>query len=420
MTESKILESENPKKLDINKIREDFPILKRLVHGKPLVYLDNAATSQKPDCVINAIANYYRTCNANTHRGVHLLSEEATEQYEKAHRTVAKFINAVSYKEIIFVRNATEAINLVAYSWGRANISKGDVIVLSEMEHHSNLVPWQSLAKEKGAELRFIEVDEDGCLRMDLLDSVLTDNVKIVSVTQMSNVLGTINPVELIIEKAHSVGALVMIDGAQSVAHMEVDVQSLDCDFLAFSGHKMVGPTGIGVLYAKRAILEEMVPFLGGGDMILEVKLRESTWNELPWKFEAGTPSIAQGIALGTAIDYLTGIGMAAIHKHEQELITYAMEKLNSIDGINILGPPPEKRGGLASFCLDDIHPHDIAAILDREGVAIRAGHHCAQPLHEKYGIGASARASFYLYNKKEEVDVLIEAINKAKNIFQI
>ena len=406
--------------LDINKIREDFPILKRLVHGKPLVYLDNAATSQKPDCVIDAIADYYRTCNANTHRGVHLLSEEATEQYEKAHRTAANFINATSYKEIVFVRNATEAINLVAYSWGRSNISKGDVIVLSEMEHHSNLVPWQRLAEEKGAELRFIEVDEDGCLRMDLLDNVLTDDVKIVSVTHMSNVLGTINPVELIIERAHSVGALVMIDGAQSVAHMEVDVKSLDCDFLAFSGHKMVGPTGIGVLYAKRAILEQMVPFLGGGDMILEVKLRESTWNELPWKFEAGTPSIAQGIALGTAIDYLADIGMAAIHKHEQGLITYAMEKLNSIDGINILGPLPEKRGGLVSFRLDDIHPHDIAAVLDREGVAIRAGHHCAQPLHEKYGIGASARASFYFYNKKEEVDILIDAINKAKSIFQI
>lgn len=406
--------------LDINKIREDFPILKRLVHGKPLVYLDNSATSQKPDCVIDAIANYYRTCNANTHRGVHLLSEEATDQYEKAHRTVARFINATSYKEIVFVRNATEAINLVAYSWGRANISKGDVILLSEMEHHSNLVPWQNLAKEKDAELRFIEVDEEGCLKMDLMDTVLTDKVKIVSVTQMSNVLGTINQVELIIEKAHSVGALVMVDGAQSVAHMEVDVQSLDCDFLAFSGHKMVGPTGIGVLYAKRAILEQMPPFLGGGDMISEVKLRESTWNELPWKFEAGTPSIAQGIVLGVAIDYISNIGMAAIHKHEQELIAYAMERLNSVDGIKILGPIPEKRGGLVSFSLDDIHPHDLATILDREGVAIRAGHHCAQPLHEKYGLGASARASFYLYNKKEEVDIMVEAIVKAKKIFQI
>lgn len=411
-------EMEICKKLDIDKIREDFPILKRNVHGKPLVYLDNAATSQKPDCVIQAITEYYRTFNANTHRGVHQLSEEATDKYEESHRKAARFINAKSFREIIFVRNATEAINLVAYSWGRANVSKGDAIVLSEMEHHSNLVPWQMLAKEKGAELRFIEADENGCLRIDLLDKILTDNVKIVSVTHMSNVLGTINPVELIIEKAHNAGALVMIDGAQSVAHIAVDVQLLDCDFLAFSGHKMAGPTGIGVLYGKKAILEQMNPFLGGGDMILEVKLRESRWNELPWKFEAGTPSIAQGIAFGSAIDYLTEIGMDSIHKHEQEMVAYAMNELNKIDGINILGPLPEKRGGLVSFCLNDIHPHDIAAVLDREGVAIRAGHHCAQPLHEKYGIGASARASFYLYNTKKEVDILINSIYKAKQIF--
>ena len=406
-------------KLNVEKIRDDFPILSRLVHGKPLVYLDNAATSQKPDRVIKSMIAYYQLHNANTHRGVHLLSEEATDQYEEAHRKVAKFINANSHKEIVFVRNTTEAINLVAYSWGRANITTGDVIVLSEMEHHSNIVPWQILAKEKGAELRFIEVDDNGCLILDSLDNIITDNVKIVSVSHMSNVLGTINSIESIIDKAHSIGALVMIDGAQSVAHMPVDVELLNCDFFAFSGHKMVGPTGIGVLYAKKDILENMNPFLGGGDMILEVKLRESRWNDLPWKFEAGTPSICEGIVLGTAIDYLTEIGMDAIHEHEQNIISYAMQELNTINGIRTLGPSSDKRGGLVSFCLEDVHPHDIAAVLDREGVAIRAGHHCAQPLHDKYGIGASARASFYLYNTKNDVDVLVRSINKAKDIFQ-
>ncbi len=413
-----MLEMEICKKLDIEKIRRDFPILKREVHGKQLVYLDNAATSQKPESVIQAISEYYRTYNANTHRGVHLLSEEATDKYEYAHRKVAKFINAKSYKEIIFVRNTTEAINLVAYSWGRANVSKGDTIVLSEMEHHSNIVPWQLLAKEKGANLEYIEVDDTGCLNLDSLDNILSRDVKLVSIAHMSNVLGTINPVELIIEKAHNAGALVMIDGAQSAAHMPIDMQKIGCDFYAFSGHKMAGPTGIGVLYGRKSLLEQMDPFLGGGDMILEVKLTESTWNDLPWKFEAGTPSIAQGIGLGAAIDYLTEIGMDAIHEYEQEIVSYAMSELLNIDGIEILGPSSELRGGLVSFSLKDVHPHDIASILDMEGVAIRAGHHCAQPLHDKYGLGASARASFYLYNTKDEVDLLINAINKAKGIF--
>lgn len=405
-------------RLDVEHIRKDFPILNREIYGRPLVYLDNAATSQKPACVIEAINRYYQTYNANTHRGVHKLGEEATEAYEKARRKVARFINARSYKEIIFVRNATEAINLVAYSWGRLNISCGDTIILSEMEHHSNLVPWQLLAREKGAELKFIEVNGGGSLAIDSLPNFLTDRVKLVSITHMSNVLGTINPVQQIIKEAHRLGLLVMIDGAQSVAHMGVDVQTLDCDFLAFSGHKMLGPTGIGVLYAKREILEGMNPFLGGGDMILEVKLRESRWNDLPWKFEAGTPNIAEGIALGTAVDYLSDIGMEAIYGHEKKIVAYAMEELNKIGGITIYGPPCEMRGGLVAFNLKDIHPHDLAAILDREGVAVRAGHHCAQPLHDKLGINASTRASFYLYNTEAEVDQLVKAIYKAKKTF--
>lgn len=405
--------------LNIDKIREDFPILNRKVHDKDLVYLDNAATSQKPLQVIQSITEFYNEYNANTHRGVHQLSEEATEKYEEAHRKVAKFVNAKSYKEIVFVRNTTEAINLVAYSWGRTNIFPGDIIVLSEMEHHSNLVPWQQLAKEKNAELKFIEVDEQGCLKMDTLDTILTDRVKMVSITHMSNVLGTINPVEDIIRKAHSVGAKVMLDAAQSVPHIGVDVQLLDCDFLAFSGHKMFAPTGIGVLYGKKDLLEEMPPFIGGGDMILNVKLTESTWNELPWKFEAGTPSISQGIGLGAAIDYIETLGMKSIIEHEHELVVYAMEELEKVNGLDIFGPPIDiVRGGLVSFSLKDIHPHDIAAVLDREGVAIRAGHHCAQPLHDKFGLGATARASFYVYNTFGEVDKLIAALHKAKDIF--
>lgn len=406
------------KKPDINKIREDFPILKREVHNKPLIYLDNAATSQKPNCVINAINEYYTQYNANTHRGVHKLSEEATDKYEEAHRKTAEFINAKSYKEIIFTRNTTEAINLVAYSWGRKNITDNDVIVLSEMEHHSNLVPWQLLAEEKNAKLKFLEVDAQGCLIPDQATKIITDKVKLVSLAHMSNVLGTINPVEEIIKKAHNVGALVMLDGAQSIPHIKVDVQALDCDFIAFSGHKMLGPTGIGVLYGKKDILQNMPPFIGGGDMIRNVNLFKSTWNELPWKFEAGTPSIAQGIVLSTAIDYINTIGLDVIHKHEQEIVTYAMEKLKNIKGLDILGPPAELRGGLVAFTIKDLHPHDIAAILDREGVAIRAGHHCAQPLHDKFGISASARASFYIYNTFHEVDQFIAGLNKAKEIF--
>jgi len=404
--------------LDVWAVRRDFPILHQEVNGHPLVYLDNAASSQKPLRVIEAIDAYYRRYNANVHRGIHKLSEEATTAYEDARRKVARFINARTPKEVIFTRNTTESINLVAYSWGRANIREGDEILLTQMEHHSNLVPWQLLAQEKGARLRFIPVTDDGLLDLDAMDELITERTRLVSVVHMSNVLGTINPVEEIIHRAHEAGALVLLDGAQSVPHLKVDVQALDCDFLAFSGHKMCGPTGIGVLYGKRELLEAMPPFLGGGDMIREVYLERSTWNSLPWKFEAGTPSIAQGIGLGYAVDYLTEIGMDAIHAHEQEVAAYALSRLSEIPGITIYGPPVKLRGGVVSFNLEGVHPHDMATILDAEGVAIRAGHHCAQPLMRRLGVVATARASFYLYNTCEEVDALVRAVEKARQVF--
>ena len=403
----------------IETIRADFPIFERKVHGNRLIYLDNAATSQKPASVISTINEFYSTCNANIHRGVYQLSEEATGRYEEAHRKVAGFINANSYKEIVFVRNATEAINLIAYSWGRANVKAGDVILLTEMEHHSNLVPWQLLAEEKGASLEFISVSKNGLLDPQDLKKRFDGRIRLIAVTHMSNVLGTINPVKLITKFAHDNGALILIDAAQTVPHCPVDVQEIDCDFMAFSGHKMLAPNGIGVLYAKKEILEDMRPFIGGGDMILEVKLRKSKWNELPWKFEAGTPAVAEGIALGKAIDYLKSIGMESIKSYEKQIVSYAMERLSKIEGIEIYGPPPKVRGGLVSFNLSDIHPHDIAAVLDYDGIAIRAGHHCAQPLHEKLGISASARASFYFYNTMEEVDKLVSSLYKAKKLFE-
>ncbi len=362
----------------IESIREDFPILKRTVHGKSLVYLDNAATSQKPASVISTISKFYSTYNANVHRSVYQMSEEATARYEDAHRKVGKFINAKSYKEIVFVRNATEAINLVAYSWGRENIKAGDVILLTEMEHHSNLVPWQLLAKEQGARLEFISVDDNGLLNLQDIKKLTKGRLKLVAVTHMSNMLGTINPVRSITKFAHENGALILVDAAQTVPHCPVDVQEIGCDFMVFSGHKMLAPNGIGILYAKKEILENMKPFMGGGDMILEVKLRESKWNEIPWKFEAGTPAIAEGIALGKAIDYLEEIGMESIKSYERLIIAYVMKRLANIDGITVYGPPPSQRGGLVSFNLTDVHPHDIAAVLDYDGVAIRAGHHCA------------------------------------------
>jgi cysteine desulfurase/selenocysteine lyase len=412
--------------LDINQIRADFPILRRQVHGKPLVYLDNAATSQKPEAVIQALDDYYRRYNANIHRGVHTLAEEATAAYENARRKVGRFVNAYSPQEIVFVRNTTEAINLVAISWGRANVGRADVIILSMMEHHSNLVPWQLLAQATGAQLEFVGLDSEGRLVMDDLDRLLAEfgtRVKLVSLSGMSNVLGTINPIAEIAPQVHEAGALLLVDGAQSVPHIPVDVRELGADFLAFSGHKMLGPTGIGALWARKEILQGMPPFLGGGDMIKSVHLRESEWNDVPYKFEAGTPNVAHAIGLGAAIDYLNGLGMARVQVHEQALAAYALERLSTVPNLRVYGPSAEERGGVITFNLLRngellIHPHDLASILDREGIAIRAGHHCAQPLMEHYGVPATARASFYVYNTENEVDKLVAALSKAQSIF--
>ncbi len=407
--------------LDVTAIRRDFPILNQVHHDNvPLVYLDNAATSQKPECVIRALDEYYRTYNANIHRGIHKLAEAATAAYEGARERVRAFINAASPREIIFTRNTTEAINLVAHSWARANLREGDVIILSEMEHHSNLVPWQILAAERGVRLEFIPITEDGHLDLAAFDRLLELQPRLVSVVHMSNVLGTINPIAEIVARAHAAGAVVLVDGAQSVPHLPVDVRALDCDFLAFSGHKMCGPTGIGVLYGKRALLEAMPPFLGGGDMIKRVYLREFRPNDLPWKFEAGTPAIAEGIGLGVAVDYLSKLGMAEVHAHEQAIVRYAMEQLGEIKGLRILGPSANERGGVVAFTVEGIHPHDISQLLDRDGIAIRAGHHCCMPLHDRLGIVASARASFYVYNTEEEVDLLVRSLYRAMDLFGV
>jgi len=402
-------------------IRQDFPILARQVHGKPLVYLDSTASSQKPLAVIEAMSEYYRLYHANVHRGVYEISEEATARMEKARVKVARFLNARQSKQIIFTRNTSESINLVAYAWGGAHIHAGDLIVLTEMEHHSNLVPWQLLAQRTGARLEFIPVSDDGLLRLDVYEKLLEQQPKLVAFAHMSNVLGTITPAREIIAQAHAAGALALVDAAQSVPHLPVDVQELDADFLCFSGHKMLGPTGIGVLYGKREILEEMPPFMGGGDMIRTVHLRESTWNDLPWKFEAGTPAIAESIGLGAAVDYLSALGMEEVHRLEQEITAYAMEQLSTVPGLTIYGPPADQRGGVVSFTLADIHPHDLASILDQEmGVAIRAGHHCAQPLMERYGLAATARASFYIYTIPADIDTLVRGLHKALEIFQL
>lgn len=404
--------------LDVEAIRADFPILSRRVKDKLLVYLDSAASSQKPVQVLDAMDRYYRHTHANVHRGVHTLSEEATAQYEGARAKVSDFIGACCPKEVIWTRNATEAINLVAYSWGRANLKAGDHILLTEMEHHANLVPWQILAAERGVQLDFVPVADNGTLILDNLDRLLTPRTKLFAFTAASNVLGTINPVRELTDAAHKIGALVLLDACQSVPHMPVNVQALDIDFMAFSGHKMLGPTGSGVLWGRREILNAMPPFMGGGDMIREVHLRDFKPSELPWKFEAGTPAIAEAIGLGAAIDYLQNLGMDTIHAAERELTTYAMARMSEVEGLRILGPSADKRGGLVSFVLGDIHPHDIAAALDSMGIAIRAGHHCAMPLHERYHIPASARASFYLYNTREEVDILIASLKKVVEYF--
>ena len=402
----------------IETIRKDFPILQRVVNGHQLAYLDNAATSQKPLAVLQAMDDYYRNTNANVHRGVHTLSEEATAQYEGARGRIARFINAGSSKEIIFTRNATEAINLVAYSWGLDNLGPGDEVLITEMEHHANIVPWQLICKRTGATLRYVPIDAQGSLRLDLLDELLTERTRLFAFVAMSNVLGAINPAAELVARAHAVGALALVDAAQSVPHMPVDVQALDCDFLVFSSHKMCGPTGVGVLYGRRAALEEMSPFMGGGDMIREVHMDGSRWNSLPWKFEAGTPAIAEVIGLGAAVDYLSNLGMGWVREQEHALVSYAVEKLTQVEGLRIIGPSGEQRSGVAAFTLADIHPHDIAAILDSEGIAIRAGHHCAQPIHDHFGIAATARASFYFYNTFEEVDRLAAALEKVQSVF--
>ncbi len=401
--------------LDPLALRADFPVLAREVHGKPLAYLDNAASTQKPRVVIETLEKFYRVHYANIHRGVHTLSEEATAAYEEARDKVAAFINAPHRSGVIFTHNATEAINLVAYAWGRANVGPGDRIVVTEMEHHSNLVPWQLLAREVGAELAHVSVTDEGRLDLESLDRLLQGPVKLVAFTHVSNVLGTVNPAREITTRAHAAGARVLVDAAQSVPHLPVDVGALDCDFLAFSGHKMCGPTGIGVLYGRPELLEKMPPFLTGGGMISRVGRTEASWADLPWKFEAGTPAIAEAVGLGAAVDYLSAVGMEPVWAHEQELAAYTLERLEEAPGVRVVGPLARERSGVVAFTVASIHPHDLAQALDWEGVAIRAGLHCAQPLHERLGLEATARASFYLYNTRKEVDRLVEGIQKAQ-----
>ncbi|HEY7984042.1 MAG TPA: cysteine desulfurase [Ktedonobacterales bacterium] len=401
--------------------RADFPILTREINGHPLVYLDSAASSQKPLAVLDAMDHVYRHSYANIHRGVYTLSEEATRAYEGARRKIARFINAYGSREIIYTRNATEAINLVARSWGEANLRAGDVILSTEMEHHSNIVPWQLLAARTGARVEYVPLTAGGELDQPAYERLLESaKPRLVALTQMSNVLGTQPPVKAMIAQAHAAGALALLDGAQSVPHMPVDVRDLDADFLAFSGHKMLGPSGIGVLWARAALLDAMPPFLGGGDMIREVRLSGSTWNDLPWKFEAGTPAIAEAVGLGAAVDYLGALGMERVWRHERELAAYALERLATVPELTLYGPPADRRGGVASFTLGDVHPHDLATLLDREGIAVRAGHHCAQPLMEHFGLPATARASFYVYSTTAEIDTLVEALARAHAVFAI
>ncbi|WP_457786328.1 cysteine desulfurase [Geobacillus sp. Geo 8.1] len=402
--------------MNVNEIRALFPILHQQVNGHPLVYFDSAATSQKPLPVIETLDRYYREYNSNVHRGVHTLGTKATDAYEGAREKVRRFLNAQSAQEIIFTRGTTAALNLVAASYGRANVKEGDEIVITYMEHHSNLIPWQQLSKQTGATLKYIPLQEDGTIDLRDVEAAITKAAKIVAIAHVSNVLGTINPVREIARIAHERGAVVVVDAAQSAPHMKVDVQELDCDFLALSGHKMCGPTGIGVLYGKKKWLAQMEPIEFGGEMIDFVELYDSTWKELPWKFEGGTPIIAGAIGLGAAIDFLEQVGLDAIAAHEHELAQYALERMADIEGVTVYGP--KERAGLVTFNIDGVHPHDVATVLDAEGIAIRAGHHCAQPLMKWLGVTATARASFYLYNTKEEIDAFIAALQKAKEYF--
>ena len=406
---------------DAKDIREDFPILARTVYGKPLVYLDNAATSQKPRSVIQALTEYYEGYNSNVHRGVHALSMEATQRHEEAREKISGFIGSPSVENVIFVRNTTEGINLVANTWAAANVGQGDEILLTEMEHHSNLVPWQKVARDKGARLRFIPVADDGTLDLSGIDELLNPRTRLLSLVHMSNVLGTINPVKELAARAHAVGAAVLVDGAQSVPHMPVDVKELGCDFLAFSGHKMLGPTGIGVLYVKDALLQEMDPFLRGGEMVKDVSLEDASWNDLPLRFEAGTPNIADTIALGAAVDYLQKLGMENVRTHEIELTRYALQSFTELkEDLELYGPEDlNVRGGILSFYSHEVHPHDLGTILDRDGIAVRTGHHCAIPLvRGRLGVPATARVSFYVYNTEEDVDLLVAALRRALAFF--
>jgi cysteine desulfurase/selenocysteine lyase len=405
--------------LDVHTLRKDFPVLQRLVHGRPLVYLDNAATSQKPRQVIEALVEYYQGYNANVHRAVHTLGEEATQRFEEARQKVASFINAPSMECILWTRNTTEAINLVAFAWARPRLKPGDEVVTSALEHHSNLVPWQRVCSEMGATLRIVPITPEGLLDREALRRLLTPRVRLVAITHVSNVLGTIVPVEEVVRLAHGVGARVLVDGAQGVPHMPVDVQAMDCDFLAFSAHKMLGPTGIGVLYGKPDALEEMEPFLTGGEMVREVSYERAAWKAPPFKFEAGTPNIADAIAFGVAIDYLQRVGMQAVREHEVALTRYALRRFAEVEEVQVFGPPSaEARGGVISFHHPSIHPHDLGTFLDRLGIAIRAGHHCAMPLVRSLGVVATARASFYLYNTPEEVDALVDGVSQAIRFF--
>ena len=404
---------------DVEKVRGDFPILSTRINGRPLVYLDNAATSQKPRSVIRAISDYYERSNSNVHRGVHTLSMMASEAYEEARAKVQRFVGAPEVESIVWTRNATESINLVAASWGLSNLREGDEIVATGMEHHSNLVPWQQLAGRTGAVLKLISVQGDGTLDMESAGEAITERTRLVAVTHVSNVLGTVNPVKDLAARAHSVGAVILVDGAQSVPHMPVDVVDLECDFLAFSAHKMLGPTGVGVLYGRPELLDAMPPYMFGGDMVLRVTYEDASWNQVPYKFEAGTPNIAGAVGTGAAVDYLTALGMESVWAHEQRLTAYALERMRELELVTVMGPQdPAGRGGTISFSHEWIHPHDLGTVLDSMGIAIRTGHHCAMPLVRSYGLTASARASFYVYNNEEEIDLLIDGLKEAERYF--